>query len=254
MKIWRLSPLAVLVVAGCSSAPPPPLRNFPPLDYSYLPPLVLKVATLNVVNAYIPSPDAAALIGEDPAPPTTVLATMLSHRLVPSGAPGIGSITIQNAGISQVGGNFVGVMTVDINLAGPGGTGFAEASVTASETAPDQDATQNQVQGALYDLTKQLMDDMNVQLQYQIQHNLSSWLSWTGPGAAPMAAGIAPATGAIEATPLTAPEPASQPAPLTSQAPPGAPPSPPPGGSYVNPAVPGYLPGAGPSGLTSQQP
>ncbi len=44
MKFRILLPLAPLVaLAGCGSSPPPP-QTFPPLDYSYLPPIVLKVS------------------------------------------------------------------------------------------------------------------------------------------------------------------------------------------------------------------
>jgi len=240
MKSWKLAPLAALVLAGCGGSPPPPPQTFPVLDYSYLPPIVLKVANLNVVNNYVPTPDAATLVGEDPEPPAVAAMTMLSHRIVASGAPGSGTVTLQNASITEQGDTLSGAMTVDISLASADGrsTGFTEASVTASAPAPDPDADPNTVQAALYAMTKQLMDGMNVQLQYQIQHNMGSWLSGV-PGAAPLGAGAAPSPGAIQATPLTPPPPAV----------PGAPP-PPPTPAHTNPAVPNYLPGAGPAALT----
>ncbi|HUW79674.1 MAG TPA: hypothetical protein VMV54_02120, partial [Acidocella sp.] len=207
MKFWFLTPFAAFALAGCSN--PPPLQTFPTLDYSYLPPIVLKVASLNVVNNYVPTPSQATLIGQDPAPPATVLLTMLNHRIIASGAPGTGTVTIANASIDQIGGNLTGTITVDINVSSPDGhsTGYAEATVSASRTAPATDASRNDMQAALYGLTKQLMTNMNVQLQYQIQHNLGSWLSWTGaPGTAAPAAGATPGgLSGIQATPLTAP-------------------------------------------------
>ena len=136
MKFRHLLPLAPLMaLAGCGSTPTPP-QNFAPLDYSYLPPIVLKVSTLNVANNYVPTPGQATLIGQDPEPPATALGNMLNHRLVASGAPGTGTVTIQNASIDQVGGNLTGTMTVDVNLASPDGnaTGYTEASVSASQT------------------------------------------------------------------------------------------------------------------------
>ena len=189
MKLWHFSTLAVVALAGCSS--PPLAQNFPPLDYSYLPPLVLKVANVNIVNNYVPGPDTAALLAQDPEPPANALLGMLNHRVVASGAPGMGTVTIQTASINQVGGQLTGTLTVDVSVASPDGrsTGYAEASVTAARSAPDPNAPQGDMQAALYSLTKQLMDDMNVQLQYQMQHNLSGWLSWAAPGAA----GLAPA-------------------------------------------------------------
>lgn len=242
MRFRYFIPVAVLALAGCSSAPPP--QNFAALDYSYLPPIVLKVSTLNVVNNYVPDPGAATLIGQDPAPPATTLLAMLNRRIVASGAPGTGTVTVQTASIDQVGSNLTGTMTVDINLSSPDGrsTGYTEASVSASQSAPDPDAAATDVQAALYALTKRLMDSMNVQLQYQIQHNLTNWLSWSAaPGAAPVASAVAgaPATGMIQATPLTAPQ-AGPAGPARAMSPPG---------SGNPPAPPLMLPGGAPATL-----
>ncbi|HVE21248.1 MAG TPA: hypothetical protein VNC39_04675 [Acidocella sp.] len=207
MKLWHFSSFAVLAgLAGCSSPPPP--QYFPPLTYSYLPPLVLKVATLNIVDDYVPTPDTVALLAQDPAPPAQTLMTMLRGRVVASGAPGTGTVTIQNASVHQVDGTLTGAMTVDVTVASADGhsTGYAEATVSASRSAPGSDDGPNAMPAALYGLTKQLMENMNVQLQYQMQHNLSGWLSWSPtpgspvPGYAPAAAGAA-----VQTTPLTAP-------------------------------------------------
>jgi hypothetical protein len=241
-RAWVVWALPLAACGGPAPAPQP--QVFAPLNYDYLPPIVLKVSTLNVVNNYVPSADEAALIAQDPAPPASTLLAMLNHRLVAYGTPGTGTVTVQSASINQVGGNFTGAMTVDINLASADGrsTGFAEASVSASQTAPDPDS--GQTPAALYAVTKQLMDNMNVQLQYQIQHNLGPFLSYSAaPGVSPLAPGAA---GAIQATPLTAPGTAPA-APAAGTLPP-LPAVP----VNTNPAVPNYLPGAGPSALTPQ--
>ncbi len=208
MKLWHLSSLAVLAaLAGCSS--PPPVQDFPPLSYAYLPPLVLKVADLNIADDYVPTPDTVALLAQDPAPPAATLLAMLRQRVVASGAPGAGTVTIQNASVHQVDGTLTGAMTVDVSVESPDGrsTGYAEATVSASRSVPDSDDGPDAMQAALYGLTKQLMENMNVQLQYQMQHNLSGWLSWS-PTPGSMSTGSAPpaaAGGPIEAAPLAAP-------------------------------------------------
>ncbi len=243
MKLRTLTPFAVLILAACSTPPTPP-QNFPPLDYSYLPPIVLKVANLSIVDNYVPPPDAATLIGQDPEAPATALLAMLNHRMAASGAPGSGTVTVQDASISEENGNISGAMTVDVNLTSPDGrsTGFAEASVAASQTAPDANAPAGSLQAALYGLTKHLMEDMNVQLQYQIQHNLGAWISWpANPGSAAAAGESDTSNGVISAAPLSAPASAngtSAPAPL-------------PGPVNNNAAVPDYLPGAGPATLNT---
>ncbi len=235
-----------LALAGCSSAPPP---SFAPLNYSYLRPIIFKVATLNVVNNYTPAPGEAALIANNPAPPEATLEAMLKNRMQPSGQPGTGTITIQNASIIETGGNLVGQMVVDINLTSADGrsSGYAEASVSRSEAAPDNDdPTSADMQTALYGMTKKLMTAINVQLPYEIAHNIPSWVSWTNQGG--VGAGTSGSAGAdaggIQAAPLGAPG--------SSSAAPAAPAA---TGTATpvnnNLAVPNYLPGAGPAALGS---
>ena len=239
-----LAALPLCALAACSSAPAP---SFAPLDYSYLRPITLKVANLNVVDNYVPGPGEATLQGKNPAPAGSTLMAMLQHRLLPSGQPGNGTVTIQVASITEANGNLNGMMTVDVNLTSADGhsTGFAEASVSASQTVPDSDNPAD-LQTALYQMTKRLMDQMNVQLPYQIMHNIPSWVVPTGlgsgaPGAG--AAGAGAAGGAIEATPLTVPGAAAQ---ASAPAPQATPVS-------TSQAAPNYLPGAGPAALGAPQ-
>lgn len=223
----RLAPFILIAeLAACGgNSPPPPPQVFPPLDYSYLPPIVLNISNITVQNDYVPDAGAATLIGEDPEAPANALSAMLQHRLVANGTPGNGVVTIENASLEQVGGNYVGVMTVRLDVASQDGlkTGFTEASVSVTQTAPDSDADQNQVQAVLYGVTKQLMDQMNVQLQYQIQRNMGSWISYTpNAGAAALNSGAA-GNGGIQATPLTAPGSPQTGAPQTGAPQTGAP-------------------------------
>jgi hypothetical protein len=221
--------LTLGALTACGSAPPP--LNFPPLDYSYLRPIPLNVASLSVTDNYVPSPDEAALEGKNPAPPGPVLLAMLQHRLQAAGQTGSGVVTIERASITQANGMINGAMTVDINLTSADGrsSGFAEASVSASQSAPDSD-NPDDMRAALYQMTKRLMDMMNVQLPYQIMHNIRGWV---------MTSGTAAATGgsvaAIQATPLSAPEAAGGQSIAA--------------GGRNGGAVPNDLPGAGPAAL-----
>jgi hypothetical protein len=228
--------LAAGMLAACSSPAPPP--SFPPLTYDYLPPITLRVASVNLVDEYVPSPGAQTLISQDPAPPPLVLSHMLSHRLVASGAPGTATVTIKSASIDQEGASLTGTMDVELDLVSGDGrsTGFAEASATASIPAPDPNGSQADVQTALYGLTSKLMDAINVQLPYQIDHHLADWMVGAGapPGAGSMGAPIA-------ATPLPSPDQVPTAAAPTPQGVPAT--------GNVNPAVPNYLPGAGPGAL-----
>jgi hypothetical protein len=238
MRLWRLAPvLFSLALAACSGGPPPAPVVYKPLDYSYLPPIFLKVTSVSVQNGYVPDPDAAALISQAPEAPANALLDMANRRLVANGAPGTAAFTVETASINQAGGNLTGVMTVRLSVTSPDNrtTGYAEASVTNSVAAPDADDGPDKMRAALYDLTKRLMDSMNVQLQYQIQRNLGSWVSYsTNAAVAPLNSGGS-SGGGIVATPLpgavapsTSPPAASPPAsnpPLNvpSMIPPGFP-------------------------------
>jgi hypothetical protein len=197
---------------------------------------------------------------------------MLNQRMQPSGQPGTGTITVQVASITEGNGSLNGEMTVDVNLTSADGrsTGFAEASVSASQPDPGGDPDSNGMRSALYNLTKQLMTDINVQLPYQITHNISSWVAWTTPQAAAVSGASGTGAGLIQATPLGAPGSAapiitgaaaptttgSAPVPLTpSLSLPGAPELAPAAPTPVTPSLvpPATLPPAGPTVLTPPQ-
>ncbi|HQT65381.1 MAG: hypothetical protein B7Z75_01495 [Acidocella sp. 20-57-95] len=204
--ILTLAPALVLAVAlaGCGDSTPP--VTYAPLDYSYLPPIMLKVVNVNFQNNYVPDPGAAALLSQDPEPPATAVLTMAQHRLVANGTPGTATFTIENASVEQNAGNLVGTLTVRVDVVSADGRakGYTEASVSHSQTAPDSSSS-DAMQAALYSMTKQLMDAMNVQLQYQLQHNLGSWIAYSNSAAAAPVSTTGAVAGGIVATPLTGP-------------------------------------------------
>lgn len=246
--------LPLLALSACGTTPP--AQTFTPLNYSYLPPIVLKVSQINVTNRYVPTPSQVRTAAQDPAPPAATLLAMLKQRLQPSGQPGTGTVTVESAYVDNVNGTLMGQMTVDLNLASANGlaTGFTEASVSASVTAPDSNSPDD-MQAALYGLTKRLMTQMNVQLQYQIQKNLPSWIVWTNQGGAAAPAATSAGAG-VQAVPLTAPPGAATVSGVTAKTGAGAQAastaaSAGAGQGNVNAAVPSYLPGAGPASLAA---
>jgi len=230
-----------LCLASCGGPPPPPVV-YKPIDFSYLPPMTLRVANVTVQNTYVPDPDDATLIGEDPEAPANALMDLLNRRLVASGAPGTATATIETASLDESGGNLTAAMTVRVDVSSPDGkdTGETEASVTSTEAAPDPNASQEDVRAALFGITKSLVEDLNDRLQYQVQHDLGKWLVYGGVSGAGLSPGGA-VTGGIVATPLTPSAPATgtgtgagaAPAPLL---PPQA------GGTPTNTLPPGSLP------------
>ncbi len=218
--VTLLSVASIFSLAACGGGPPPAPIIYKPIDFSYLPPLTLRVARVNVQNIYVPGPDEATLIGQDPEAPANALSDLLNRRLIPSGAPGMANVTIETAALDESGGNLTGTMAVRVDVASADGrlTGFTEASVSHSEAAPDNNASQEDVRAALYDMTKTLTEDLNDRLQYQLQHDLGSWMVYgAGAGAAPVVSGEnGAAPDGIMATPLPGPGAA----PATGAAPP----------------------------------
>jgi len=215
---------SVFSLTACSSSPPPAPIIYKPLDFSYLPPLTLRVASVNVQNTYVPGPDEATLIGEDPEAPANAISDLLNHRLIPSGAPGTANVTIETASLDESGGTLTGTMAVRVDVASADGrsTGYTEASISHREAAPDGNASQEDVRAALYDMTKTLTEDLNDRLQYQLEHDLSFWMVYGGSvGAAPVVSGASGgAPGGIVATPLPGPGTPAALTPATGATPP----------------------------------
>lgn len=211
MGLRYLPLLAVLGLSACGDSPAP-VVSYKPLDYSYLPPIMLKVASINVQNDYVPDSGAATLLGLDPEPPANAVMDMANHRLVANGTPGNAIFTVKTASIETVGNNLTGILTVRLDVASANGRskGYTEASVNYSQTSPDQ-SNQGDMRAALYGITKHLMDQMNVQLQYQMQQHLSDWISYsTNAAVAPVVSGGGglgggSLGGGIQATPLLTP-------------------------------------------------
>ncbi len=165
-----LLPWAAAACGGEASS-----RPMPPLRYDYLTPLRLNVAAVDVGDAPPPSPVEAL----SPAPAGATLRQMALDRLAAGGTSGRAAFVIDQAQVSQGSGGLSGLLAVHLDILTADGAraGFAEARVSRSSTM-DGD-----LRGALYDLTRQMMDDMNVELEFEIRRSLRDWLQ--EPTAAP---------------------------------------------------------------------
>jgi len=213
--------LSALLAASCATeeaAPAPQLVA--PLDFSYLLPLPLNVATIEIEQRYVPQgapPDASAL---DPIQPVAALRTMAEQRLKAEGTTGRAVFAINDASLIRQGGLVTGTMSVELDIFGGSGAreGYAQATVVRQLAGATGDLS-----AALYQFTRQMMDQMNVEFEYQVRHHLSAWV---------LPAGATPSP--VQATPLTPeapaiPPPAPLPAPsLGAPIPLAPPPLPPP--------------------------
>lgn len=199
----RLSRRAVLLVAllatSCGSEPatPPAPTLVAPLDFSYLLPLPLNVATIEVEQRYFPQgapPDVSCL---DPIQPVVALRTMAEQRLKAAGTTGRAVFAITDASLIQQGDVVTGTMSVELDIFGASGAreGFAQATVVRQLAGVTGDLS-----AALSPFTREMMAQMNVEFEDQVRHNLSGWL---------LPAGAVPSP--VQATPLTPETPGAQP-------------------------------------------
>jgi len=167
--------LLPLLAAACGGDDP--LRATPPLSFDYLTKLRLNVATVDVGDAPPPSPVEAS----SPAPIGAALRQMALERLAPGGSAGRAAFVIDEAMVVRVGGRLEGLMAVHLDVLTGEGTrsGFAEARVSRALTA------RGDMRGAMYDLTRQMMDDMNVEFEFQVRRSLRDWLQETATAPAP---------------------------------------------------------------------
>ena len=194
----RLVLLAPLAVAACGDDAL--LRqDFPPLRYDYLTRLELNVATVSYGDLPPPGP----LDSLDPAPPGPALLRLLQDRLVAGGSSGQARVTVGEARVTRDRDSLDGAMAVRVDIVAADGTtaGFAEARVARHLTGIGND-----LRGALYDFTKQMLDDMNVELEFQLRRTLKDYLQTTT---------TAPPPAPVQQEDLLAPAPA----PLTTGAP-----------------------------------
>ena len=167
----RASLLLPLLLAACGGEQP---QYFPPLRYSYLPPIRLNVAKIEIEQHFIPSSMPPDVTQFDPATPSDALRAMAQDRLQAFGSTGRAVFSIQDASLVRQGDTINGSMDVMLDVypaaTGPR-AGFAEARVTRQHTGHIDD-----LRAMLYDMTKAMMDAMNVEFEYQIRNRLHDWL------------------------------------------------------------------------------
>ncbi len=231
-RVWfrpAVALLLALLLAACGSEQPAP-QSFPPLDFSYLPPLPLNVEGLEVQSQYV-SPGPPDVSEYDPVSPVEALRLIATERLKPVGSAGRAVFVIDDAALVRNGDTITGAFSVTLNIYTSAGVraGFAQATVTRQMTNVGEN-----LPAALYTLTSQLMQQMNVEFEYQVRRSLHDWLVSPGPTPPPV--------------PQQVPSPMQTPAPSYSPTP--AVPAPQP---MPEPAPP-YSPPAGPQPMAAPQP
>ena len=187
--------LLPLLVAACDDDEAAP-RSFAMPSYSYLTPIRLNVASIEI-DDHSPSSGDASLSQISPLRPADGLKQMANDRLVAAGSAGRAVFVIDAAMLQRVAGGIEGTMAVHLDVfAGDNGdrAGYAEARVARRRTSNNTDEDSRAV---LYDFTVQMLNDMNVEFEFQVKRSLKEWLQPT--------AGTEPPPARIDAQPLPPP-------------------------------------------------
>ena len=187
--------LLPLLVAACDDDDEA-TRTFPTPSYSFLTPIRLNVASIEIDDRSISGGDST-LNQLSPLRPADGLKQMANDRLVAAGSAGRAVFVIDTAALRRVSGGIEGTLAVHLDVfAGQGGdrSGYAEARVARRRTSND---TNEDSRAVLYDFTKQMLDDMNVEFEFQVKRSLKDWLQ--------AAAGTAPPPPAVQTESLPPP-------------------------------------------------
>ena len=168
--------LILLLLLDCSGRDA--TQSFPSPNYTYLTPIRLNVASLEVED-HSPPPGAGSLEALDPVRPADALKRMAIDRLSADGSAGRAVFVIDQAKLVGGSGNYDGMLAAHLDVfAGQGGerVGYAEARVVRRQIGTGSDKN---VPTVLYTMTSQMMSDMNVEFEYQVRRSLRDWVQTT---------------------------------------------------------------------------
>lgn len=170
--------LLPLLAAACTAAEEPaaPLM---PVGYSFLTPLPLNVASLDILEGDPPPLPGDAGAGISPRPAEAVR-IMARDRLSAVGTQGRAVFSVTRAGITRGPGETLHcVVACRLEILSPAGArlGFVEAEARASASG-----TEARRAAAADRLLRSAMDRLNVEFEFQLRRNLRDWLVSVPPG------------------------------------------------------------------------
>ena len=166
-------------LVGCADRPSSP-PVYPPLNYGYLGPIVLKTQSLAIEDHTQLNPVEGNIGYKSPIPPIQAVRHMANERLVAAGGANsdkVARFVIDQASIlHEPGGDLVGKVAVHLDILNPNGHCIAYVSAQAGQTLhPDPSLPVESPQN-LYDVTRDMMKTLNVEFEYQVRHGLKKWL------------------------------------------------------------------------------
>jgi hypothetical protein len=244
--LLRLAPALLLpgVLAACGEdgagggGPSSPGGTYPEPSYSFLTPLQLNVARVDIDDSWTPRGAARRVEHLAPYPPRYTLKRMAEDRLVPVGRTGRAVFVIDDASIVRAPRHYEASLAVRVDITDDEGTLLGKATARVAQVRPITGDSARAERDELYAFVRDLMGEMNVEFEYQVKQSMKDALQGTSEDA-PAAPGVdsqtldspettvAPASDDGPAVPLSV-DPDAVPEPATPAAAPSPAPTPPP--------------------------
>ena len=180
--------VAVLVLAGCSSAPS---RTLPEITFADQSPIALDVERIEIVQRYEPAFADPYVDHLFPRPPATVIRRWAEERLLARGATGTATLIIQDASVTEEvlarNPGLQGLVTIEqseryeariavrLEVTKPTSSGYAEVLAQRSITAPENASLADREQ-IWFELTENVIDDLDAKFEQEVAQGLSRYI------------------------------------------------------------------------------
>jgi hypothetical protein len=232
-----------LLLAACGeegmgeTAASSPAGTYPEPSYTYLTPLQLNVARVDIDDSWTPRGAARRVEHLAPYPPRYTLKRMAQDRLIPVGKTGRAVFVIDDASIVRAPRHYEASLAVRVDITDDEGTLLGKVTARVAQVRPITGDSARAERDELYAFVRDLMGEMNVEFEYQVKQSMKDALQGTSDDA-PAAPGVesqgldspaAPATAddgpavPLSVDPDGAP-PAASPTPEPATPPPATPP------------------------------
>ncbi len=174
--------LPLLLVAACADEDVP---FIPPISFAQQPPIALNVATVEVVDEYVPPKTLPNVEHAAPTPPYRAVREWAGQRLKAAGTTGYVRVGIRDASIVRkpLIGHYEYDGRLDVTLDADSGDGLhtATADITVSrQVTVDKDQDLAQQERTWDDLTRQMMADFDKGAQNALATNLGQFRMGNG--------------------------------------------------------------------------
>ncbi|MCW5729539.1 MAG: hypothetical protein KIT20_02180 [Alphaproteobacteria bacterium] len=181
--------MIVLAAAACQSEPPRRL-TFPDITFANREPIRLDVASVEIVNEYVPPLSAPNVEHTFPVSIAVAAERWGRERILPAGPQGVARIVVRDASAREAGlkrtGGVRGLFTTDqserydarvevtVEVRGAAGnrSGYASATAQRSRTVAEN-LTLNEREQLQFELVEALMKDLDSELERNIRQYMS---------------------------------------------------------------------------------